>query len=256
MSELSTKSKFYYGYEINDNNFYLDFDEGSGELSAELDINSYTLTDIATEITNKMTAIGTQEYTVTVDRATRLYTISAPAAFTILGATGTNTGQSCLPVIGFDLVDTSSLTSHISNSAAGSEFKPQFYLQNYISPDDFKQASFSKINKSADGTIEAVSFDTEQFYEFDIELQTNIAQTGKHFLDNDPQGLENLRLFLDYATTKGEFEIMLDRDDPDTFDKVLLEKIAGSSTGTGYRINEVRGLRKFYQSGKITLRKI
>lgn len=256
MSELNTKSKFYYGYEIDDTSFYLDFNEGSGEITVELDVDSYTLTDLLTEISTKMSAAGTQDYTASVDRSTRIVTISAASAFTLLGATGTNAGQACFSVIGFSASDTASLTSHNGSSAAGTEFKPQFYLQRFIAPEDFKQSSFSKINKSANGTIEAVSFDEDQFYEFNIQLQTNQPQTGKHFMDNDPQGLENLRAFLDYAITKGEFEIMLNRDDPDTYDKVLLEKIKGSSTGTGYKILEMRGLRKFYESGRITLRKV
>lgn len=253
MSFINTRSKFYYGYVISDSNFHIDFNEGAGELTAELSTNSYTLQTLATEVQTKLNAVGSDTYTVTVDRATRLYTISSTGTFSLLGATGTNSGESALSTLGFSAVDTSTAASQVSDSAAGTEFKPQFYLQRYISKEDFQEAAFASINKSANGDVEAVTFGDDLFYEFNIEMQTDEIAKGE-FIEADPSGVSNLRSFLQYATTKGQFEFMPDRDDTGTFDKVLLESIAGNRNGVGYKITEMRQLQKYFQSGLIKLR--
>lgn len=254
MSFLNTRSKFYYGYVISDSNFYIDFNEGAGELTAELAVNSYTLQTLATELESKLNATGLDTYTVTVDRATRLYTISSSGTFSLLGATGTNSGESALSVLGFNAVDTLTAASQVSNSAAGTEFKPQFYLQKYISKEDFQESSFASINKSANGDVEAVTFGSNLFYEFSIEMQTDQVAVKNNFIEADASGVANLRNFLQYATTKSQFEFMPDRDDAGVFDKVILESIGRNRDGVGYKITEMRGLQKYFQSGLIKLR--
>jgi hypothetical protein len=61
-----------------------------------------------------------------------------------------------------------------------------------------------------------------------------------------------------YAITKGPFEFMPDRDDPATFDEVLLEKTRRSKNGTGFIIYELdtKGLPNYFESKKLTLRKL
>jgi hypothetical protein len=93
---IETRSKFYYGHTVNEANLYINFDDGSGEVTAQLRAGSYSLTDYVTEVARAMNEVGGQEYTVTVDRSTRLITISASANFSILFLSGTNSSQSAI----------------------------------------------------------------------------------------------------------------------------------------------------------------
>ena len=51
---ITTYSQFFYGHTITESNYYLDFNEGSGELTAELNSGSYSLEDFATEVARAM----------------------------------------------------------------------------------------------------------------------------------------------------------------------------------------------------------
>ena len=98
---LLTHSKFYYGYEVTPAALYLDFDEGGGELTATLEIGSYTLTEFVAEVARALNEAGANTYTVTVDRATRIITIAADSSTDLLVEAGSHLGTTAWGLLGF-----------------------------------------------------------------------------------------------------------------------------------------------------------
>lgn len=257
---LTTRSQFYYGVEITSANNLIDFREGAPNLVATLRIGAYSLTDLAVEVARALNAAGDMDYTVTLDRDTRALTIAASGAFDILAGTGISLGASALPTLGFD--SGSNYTAAISHSytgnAVGSVYRPQFILQNHVSSEDFRRAADATVNRSASGRVEIFSFGEEKFVEFNIRYATDIAQPAGGPIENDATAIEKLRLFLRHLTSKFPVEYMPDRDDPDTFETLILEKTPEDSKGVGYRLRELygEGLPGYFETGVLTLRVI
>lgn len=251
-----TKSSFIYGYTITESNFTLDFNEGSGELQASLNQGAYTFTELANEVARAMNAVGGQEYTVTTDRNNRTYAISASANFDLLAATGTRLGVGVWNTIGFS-TDQTGLNSYSSESSTGIEFRPQFKLQSYVDFEDNQGAQDASVNISSANVIEVVSFGREKFMECNITYQNNYNNQSS-FIDYDPSGVENLRAFLNFCIDKGKLEFLKDRDDRNSFTKVILERTATSSTGTAFKLRELtsRDLTGFFESGRLVFREV
>ena len=76
-------------------------------------------------------------------------------------------------------------------------------------------------------------------------------------IENNPNGVRDLRQFLSYAITKGSIEVMFDRDDPDTFFTIILESTPISRTGTGFKLRPKYGqnLPDYYETGILKFRK-
>jgi hypothetical protein len=236
---LDTRAKFYYGHTVNSDNYLLDFDEGAGELTAELSIGEYTLTDFAVEVERALNVAGTQAYTVTVDRSTRFLTISAGSAFDLLIASGSHAGTSVFSLAGFTGADLTSLTTYTSDSESGLEYIPQFYLQDYIPSENWQEASDASITKSANGNVEIVKFGIQKFVQFRITWVTNVSLPTNSWIENDPQGLESLQDFMQYIATKAPFEFMPDRNVTSSFQSLLFESSQGQNQGVGYKIKEL-----------------
>lgn len=253
---LETYSKFYYGIIVDDSNFYLDFDEGAGELTAELNAGAYSLTDFLTEIKRALDDAGTLTYTVTVDRSTRLITITSTASFDLLVATGSHFGTDGYSLIGFTGVDKTGLSTYTGTLACGSEFKPQFKLQSYISSEDWQQAADAAVNKTASGEVEVVNFGIEKFIQFQIKFQTGIDQGNCGPIKTDANGLDNLRDFLQYVMRRSPFEFIPDESAPNTYQKITLDSSPDSQTGTGYKIKEMydKNLPGYYETSVLKFR--
>lgn len=94
---------------------YIDFNEGSGEVTATLSVASYSPTDLAAQIVTKMDAAGVDSYTATIEAGTGLWTIASATGgtFALLWSSGTNSSNSAGTLLGADTTtDTSSLASH------------------------------------------------------------------------------------------------------------------------------------------------
>lgn len=257
---IQTKVKFYYGQIITKQNRSIPIDEGAGEINVSLRVGIYSLTDFATEIERALNSTGTLDYTVTVDRGTRIFTISASGSFELLFGTGITVGTSAASVIGFNDSDTGSGTSHVGDFASGSEFVPQFLLQDFKDFDNNVKSTLASVNQSANGrNVEVVSFGRVGFLECNILFQTDNPQAVKGGpIDNDPNGVDNLRNFLSFATLKGNMEFMPDKNDSNVFTKVILESTSQSPSGTDYEVSEMisRNLVGYYESGKLVFRRI
>lgn len=252
---ISTRPIFYYGYTINVNNIYLNFDEGGSELTALITAGSYSFEDLADEIALRMNEVGGQTYTVTADRDNRSYTISADASFSLLFSTGSNAGGSVASVIGFESTDYTGATSY-EGGAAGSVYEPRFPLQDYVALEDWQEYSEASINESASGKVEVYSIGSRRFTEFNISYVTdNTMRDGSLFV-NDSNAVDSLRSFMVYAITKGPIEFMVDKEDRSTYSTLILESTPTSSTGTGFKLRELYGQRLvgFFETGRLKFR--
>ena len=250
---LSTMSKWYFGHYIDSTNNILPFNDGSDK-TATLNVGDYSLTEFVTEIARALNAASSLTFTATLDRSTRFITIAAGSNFELQVASGASANPFSL--MGFTGSDRTGAGSYTSNVASGSEFKPQLKLQKYISFGDEQISSYSNVAKSASGTVEVVSFGTDDFMTCEVAYQTNNNTTGSA-IENQANGLDNLRTFLQYAVNKRKLEFIPDRDTPATFTKCILESTNASSDGTGYRLNEYLGrMPGFFSSGTLKFRKM
>jgi hypothetical protein len=252
---ISTKSVFYYINGVSSDNFYLDFDEGSGELSAEVESGNYTMAELASQVEAALNSAGTQAYSVTFNRQARSFTIAAPGNFDLLITTGTHVGVDVFSLIGFTGADLTGADSY-TGVAAGRAYLPQFRLQSYVDQDDLRKSIQPSVNKSASGIIEVVRFGIEKFYEFNIMFITDIEQGNLSLIETNLSGVSDARDFLRFITTKSEFEFMPDRDNRNNFYTVLLESTDEASDGTGYRLKELytKNLPYYYETGKLVFR--
>ncbi len=239
----------------------MNIDEGSGEITVEVGVGSFTLNTIVGAVTSALLSQATLDYTVTANRTTRKITISASTPFDLLTNSGSNVGTSIWSLLGFDTsTDKTGLSSYTSDFASGSQYVPQFFLQSFVDPNDFQTKQQSTKNVASDGTtVEIVNFGIGKFIEFDIKFitsRTDISD-GINILHNS-EGLEDARTFLQDITELNEFEFMPDATDASTFFRCILETMPGFDDGTGYKLRELfnQNLRDVYETGVMKLRVI
>lgn len=252
---IQTFSKFYYGHQVTTLNLNIPFDEGGPELTAQVQTGSYTLSEFIVVVQDALNVAGANTYVVSVDRDTRLITISADGTFSLLVATGATIDSGLFGLLGFTGADRTGSTSYTGDTESGSVYRPQFKLQSYIDRTNFQEAQDASVNVSATGAVEVISFGINEFYEMDIKFITNLPMDGK-VIRNNPNGLENAVSFLQDITLKNRFEFMPDEDDSDEFSKVILESTPGSNDGTGYRLKELftKNIPDVYETGIMKLR--
>lgn len=255
---LTTHSKFYYGYTVDDESNQIDFDEGGGELTAELEVGEYTMTDLATEIERALNAAGANEYTVTVNRSTRIFTVAADANFDLLVSSGSHAGTTAFTTFGFTGADRTGTDTYDGNAAAGTEYSTQFILQSHVSSEDLRGALFSTVNKSASGKSEVVTFGEEAFTEFNMKYVTDIAQGSGGPIRNRADGVSQLRTFMRHIITRAPVEFMPDEDTPATFESLELESTPEDQNGLKYRLKELyaNGLPGYFETGVLKFRVI
>ena len=99
---------------ISNDNKYLDFDEGGGELTATLTTGKYSADELAAEIETQLEAAGAHSYTVTYSHSTYKFTITDDTGtVTLLSYSGSNAANAIFDDIGFDTTgDHSTAASH------------------------------------------------------------------------------------------------------------------------------------------------
>lgn len=252
---ITSYSGFTYGHNITSANDYLNFDDGVGEVGAQIDVGAYTLNDFLGKVLEAFNAEGTQEYTGSIDRITRKITIEALANFDLLVTTGTQSTISAYALMGFTSDKTGSNT-YESDVASGSFYEPQFLLQTYVAFEDNIKTAKASVNETANGTVEVVSFGKNEFMECNITLATDIVPQGA--IKENPTGVSDLRAFLNYAINKNPMEFVFDLENPDVFESCLLEKTGSDSKGTGFKLNELyaRKLVGYFETKTLTFRKL
>ncbi len=255
---LTTYSSFLYGYTIGPENYLIAFDEGSGEVIAEVDQGSYSFVQLARAVARALNNAGDNTYSVSVDRENRYFTVTCTTPFDWLGASTNALGNSALPTLGIPLTDSLATTSVSSTSTTGILWEPQFILQEYSDHNKNQTSAFANVNKSASGNVQIQNFGLEKFAKFNAKFITNIEQpSGGPFLD-DQNGVENCEAFLQFIINKSPFEFHPDKNTVDEYNVFIVESTTAKTDGTGYELRELydRGLSNYYETGTIKLRLI
>lgn len=253
---IQTYSIFYYGHIVDETNYIVNFKEGAGpEFSAEIRNGSYTLTSYAQAVQDALNDAGALDYTVTVDRATRLISVNATGVFSLLVLSGSASGISAFPMIGFSGSDRTGSTSYTGNVSSGKSYIPQFKLQDYIDSTHWKQSADKTVNKTSSGRIEVVRFGEERFMQCNIKFITSIPQPNGVIKSNST-GLQDAIDFLSYLITKSPIEFIGDINNADIFESFILESAPDFTDGTGFRLKELydKGLIDYYETGVLKFR--
>jgi len=254
---IKTMCQFYYGHTVNETNFWLDFQEGTDPaLSAKVAIGEYTITDFCSAVARAMNLVGTFDYSVTVNRSTRIITILGTGSFKVLPVTGVNSSKSVLPLLGI-VADTALATTAVGVSASGFSWRPQFLAQDFVDFEDQQDAVDGVSRESTSGKTESVRFGTVKTMDANFTYITDVPQSNG-LIENNPTAVSEARQFLEYATTKADLEFMPDRDSVSVFTKCLLDSSPGSKNGIGFKLQELysRGLVGYFETGVLKFRKI
>lgn len=255
---LKKHSVFYYGHKIDENNNLINFKEGVGaEKTAEVPVGSYTLTKFLQVITAALNAASSLDWTYSVNRTTRIVTFNSSGTASLLFGTGSNALNSPFALLGFNAADYNNLTSFVGALPSGSEYRPQFPLQDYKGKDQNKKLVNAVVTKSASGDkVSVQSFGTERFIKMNIKNITNQPTAG--LLRNNPNAVEEIKTFMDYAVEKNPIEFMEDENDLATFDRVYLESTQADFNGTSYELIEYfdRNLPEYFETGLLNFKVI
>lgn len=253
---LKNHSVFYYGHKIDSNNNLIPFKDGvSVEKVAELPVGSYTLTKFVQVIVAALNAASSLDWTGSVDRATRIVTLTSSGPASLLFATGSTALNSPYLLLGFSASDLINQTSFVGSSASGSEYRPQFPIQDYLGKDKNKKLVNAVVTKSASGDAVSVqSFGVDRYIRGNIKFITNEPTAG--ILRNNPNAVEEVQNFMDYIIEKNPIEFMENENDVNTFDRVYLENTADGMGGTSYELVEYfdRSLPGYFETGALTFR--
>lgn len=253
---LSTRSSFYYGHQITEGKTSLDFDEGGSILTAELNIGYYSLQEFCVEIQRALNEAGALTYAVTVNRATRIITISAGSNFALRKATGPHSDNGLYDLMGYSGGDLTGASSYTFTNASGSKYLPQFYLLDWVGPDEAVDAVEASSTETGSGRIEVVTFGQKRSLTFTIDFITDTCFGDQSAIEFNPSGKADAILFAKDIIKKGHIEFMPDRNDVDTYYTLLLESTASNRQGIGYRLTEKlnQGLAGYYSTGLLTWR--
>lgn len=251
MSALNTHSKFYYGWEITAQNRNIDFNDGSGAKTAQLKLGYYSSQSLAIEIKKKMDALSSLDFTVSFNRSTRKFTISSTSNFSLLFATGSNSGTSTASLLGYTSTDKTGSLSYLSENESGFVYQTQFPIQSYKDPSTNRKAIDGVKNKSASGVTEVVKFGHERFMECEFLFITNIIQADGSIIRTNPQGREDFIQFIEWCCEIAPVEFMKDESKPSEFMILELESTPSDSKGLDYDLLEMydRGLAYYYRIG-------
>lgn len=252
---LTTFSKFYYGHTVLNEESIICFKEGVGpELIAKLPVGSYTLTQYKNILQKALNSVGSLEYTVSINRSTRILTIAASGTWSLLGLTGTRVNESGLPLAGINSQDYLNVTSVTGQNPTGYEYTPQFIMQDWVPPENNISLYGSTKSKSASGNkVSVQSFGEERLIKASIKYITDIAQDESGPIRSNANGLNDLIQFMDYAITQAPIELIPDENNVNSFYKCILDKTPESSDGTAWEAKEMydKGLPFYYDTGKL-----
>lgn len=253
---IKTLSQFYYGHFVDKQEHFISIDEGAGEIIVNLTPSGYTFFEQGVELQRALNAsLVTQVYTVTTDRSTRKYTISAPSNFSILAGTGAYAGSLAYTQLGLNIVDKTGANSYVSDFSTGTVYRPQLPFFSYA-PSNLREGSIQATqDESGSGAVQVVSFGSINIMEADIKYVTN-RKDKPDIIEYDADAVESCMQFLSYLRQKNRVEFMPDRDDPDTFERLLLTKSSVSGTGLEVKLSEMSGIQDYYETNPLTFRVI
>lgn len=252
---INTLSQFWYGWEVTDANKYIDFqyDTDLTPRLATLTLGKYSSRQLCDAISLAMNTVGTTNFFVTLNRTTKCFNILSSANFKLLCSTGPSTaGANAWGLLGFNTTaDKTGAMTYSADYGTNKEWRPQFLLQGVTTPGMHKGLRDPVYVESAAGIGELSHFGVIDYIEFEATFITDII--GQKVIQNDPQGVENVNAFLQWATLKANFEFMPDRSNPSTFYEMKLESTQTDAKGLGYKLIEQydKGLPNYYRTGTL-----
>lgn len=253
---ILTKSMFFTSEPVILTNRFLDFDETGPALLAELDSGARSPTDLLIEVARAMNTAGALTYIVSFDRTLNRVTISTTSTFSLLIATGSNATQSIFSNLGFTGGDLTGSSSYTGNLDFVTVYRPQMILQDFIPFEHWEESVQATVNEAGGGITETVSFGDRNFMQLNIKFISVNWLDAPEF-DNDAAALTNVLTFMKFIRKKSPLEFIPNRDDANTFDKILLEKSPQSSKGIGFKLKELTGrkMRDYFETGKLIFRR-
>lgn len=253
---LTTFSQFFYGHTVDSTNNAIDFDEGGSELQATIATGDYTITEYLVAVKTALDAAGALTYTVALNRSTRKITISSTSTFALRTNTGTRSSVSAWSMLGYTTgSNKSGASTYTAENESASQYRPQSILEDHIPSENWLEKNDGVVNESASGIVQVVYFGDVRFIQLNIKYATNLTvRSIQSTIENQSSGLDNLRAFMNYITTKAKFEFMPDRDTPSTYYKVILDKTEESKNGISYKLKELKNGAGYFETGKLILR--
>lgn len=253
---ITTRSAFYYGFTITALNSSIDFNEGGSELQATLNNGDYTLEEFLAEVQRALNAAGALTYSVSVNRTTRIMTISATGTFSLLAGTGTRIGTGAWSLMGWAAANDTGANTYNGDTGAGFEYLPQVKFYGYRPSAHHVEKNDAVVNEASSGLIQVVQFGTRRFIECEIRMNVNNGAISacQPSIESNATGLDDTIDFMEYAITKAKMEFMPDRGSRSTFQKVLLESTEAAKNGTAFRLMEVKSGPGYWETGRLVFR--
>ena len=250
---LQNSSLFLYGYTVSDSNKYLNFRAASGgsELTAELGLGYYSLTDLMSEISTQMEAIDSlHQYTVSADRSynggleNRVTIQTSGTYLDLLFSSGTNASESCRSLIGFPATDQTGATGYTGTTTTGTYLEPAYVGYNYI-PNTMMKKTQGSVNISGWGLKEVITFSQNQFFEVEFKYEPE-AEVKTLWQD-----------LFDWMSQGRSIEFTPSISSPNTIINCTLDKTSYDGKGLGFKWKEMLPDFPFnYQTGNLTFRVI
>lgn len=253
---LKDRALFLYGFDINNNNKYINFKNAysGNELTAVLRTGNYTCTEFLAEMKRAMEYVdGINTYTWAIDRtaasntSNRISVTTNGSYLDILFGSGTNAANTPVSLIGFSPMDYVGTLSYTGYTNGGIILYPDFATYDYLSPDEIVKNDGSK-NVSASGIKETLVFAQMRFFQGQWKYITDF---------NGNNQKTQFVQFLKYATRQLKFEFSPSvHEDPSVFYQCTLESTPADSNGLAYTLKQMLGdkLYRFYDTGVMTFR--
>lgn len=238
---LNKYSAFYYGHTITKDNRALNFRD-SGivaplQYTGVVDIGSFTLTEFGNRIAKAMNTAGDQEYTITLDRSTRKFTISADNNFELLLNSGSNKSITVFTLLGFTgNIDLAGANVYIADAPSGEEYITQTPLKNFSDFINNREKAEATVKNTPAGLVEVISYSVIERMKCDFPLITNFVP--QRYIRQTSTGVEEARAFMDYAIGKAPLEFIYDAKAPNEYVTCILDKTKQSTKGVGYELRE------------------
>jgi len=249
---LKARSLFLYGIEVTTQNRSIDFkiSGGGSELQATLRVGFYSLGTLLTEVVRALQeADPSNSYTATADRTINggtenRVTIETSGTFlSLLFATGSRAASSAYALLGFPFADQTGSTSYTGDTSVGTPLITNREGYVYV-PTEAYQSNFGKVNVSASGQKEAITFSTQFFF------QAQFKWIPSEEMESDWSPL------MTWMIAQKPFDFTPEITDPDTFVTATLESTPGDGTGLGFRLTEMLPVPDMWDTGIMKFRKV
>ena len=240
---ITTKSAFYYGYEVTEENNQIRFNDNGGVKIAKIAHGLYSMSEYAIAVQEAISEVAhfLNTPTVTIDR-NRVMTITTTGLMELVVEVFNE--LSAYPMMGFTTSRPIG-TSHTGDVASGSAYYPPYYLQDYVNPEhniEYKDASETE---SASGRFSAVVFNKARYMECNIKFITDKEMSALH--NSGTGSVDSANHFMQYISNRAKIEFIPDIEDTSTFYTLRAENF-------NYKLKEDTSFKDTFSTGNIKFR--